>query len=101
MAMAQASSGRAGPRIPRWHRIAAWLSAGANLLLFDGSPDETVSGRSWRQGVMQQPPSPRWARRRELIDRLFFFDPGHCQSSHEYDRIFARFILGIDEKDIP
>lgn len=87
------SPGQAGPRFPRWLRLAQWGSAGLNVILFNGSPDETISGRAYRQGVLQSPPSPRWARARRIIDRLFWFDPDHCRKSHEADLAFARAVL--------
>jgi hypothetical protein len=62
-----------------------------NVWLFNGSPDETVSGRSYRQGVLLA--DPVWARRRVLIDRLFFLAPDHCRRSHEADVEFAREVL--------
>ena len=62
-----------------------------NVLLFNGSPDETVSGRSWREGVIAG--DVTWARRRVLIDRVFFWQRGHCRSSHARDLAFARAIL--------
>ncbi|HEV7458242.1 MAG TPA: hypothetical protein VGN96_15835 [Roseococcus sp.] len=92
------SVGKAGQDTPRWLRLAAWLSAGLNLLLFNGSPDETLSGRAYRQGVLQQPPSRRWAAYVRWIDRAFFWQPGHCRQSHEQDRAFARVILAAQQE---
>ena len=46
-----------------------------------GWPDETLSSRAWRwekDGVRSWP--------RELIDVLFFFDPGHCSESYLSER---------------
>jgi len=85
------SPGQVGPRTPRWLRISQWLSQGVNVLLFNGSPDETLSGRSWRQGVLLG--NARWARAARIIDRLFWFDPDHCRKSHQADIAFARAIL--------
>lgn len=74
-------------------KAATLISQAANALLLGGHVDETVSGRAYRQGVLQSPPSPRWARARRIIDRLFWFDPDHCRKSHEADIAFARAIL--------
>jgi hypothetical protein len=59
-------------------------------VLFGGSPNETLSGRSYRQGVVAG--HPQWRRSAEMINRLFL-DPKHCKSSHELDVDFARAIL--------
>lgn len=86
----------AGQDGSRLHRFAAWLSQGANLLLFNGSPDETISGRAWRQGQLQG--YPGWAIARRVIDRLFFWDPDHCKNSHQQDVNFATTILKLYEE---
>lgn len=85
------SPGQVIARSPRWLRLAQWGSAGLNVIFFNGSPDETISGRAYRQGVLQG--NARWARARRIIDRLFWFDPDHCRKSHAADRAFARAIL--------
>jgi hypothetical protein len=43
--------------------------------------DETLSARSWR---MRQAKPFTWLQ--PLIDRLFFWDANHCQSSYESER---------------
>ncbi|HVL71238.1 MAG TPA: hypothetical protein VM434_05050 [Beijerinckiaceae bacterium] len=86
------SEGRAS-RVARTLTLASQL---ANVWLFDGSPDETVSGRAWREGVLD----PVWARRRRRIDALFralFGERDHCRAAHEADRAFARLILGLPD----
>lgn len=40
--------------------------------------DETISAHAWRRRG-----SPVWAVARFLIDRLFFWEPNHCQSAYE------------------
>lgn len=92
------SLGRAGQDAPRWLRLAAWLSAGVNLMLFNGSPDETLSGRAHRQGVLQRPPSRRWAAWARWINRIFFWQADHCRESHEQDVAFARAILAAQQE---
>ena len=78
-------------------RFAAWLSQGANLFLFGGSPDETLSGRSFRQGTLLG--SPKWQRRQAIIDRIF--GQGHCAASHAADVAFAREILRLNKETQP
>lgn len=41
-----------------------------------GEPDETLSARAYR--VREK--HPAWAR---WIDRLFFWQPGHCKTAYE------------------
>jgi hypothetical protein len=74
-------------------RFAAWLSQGANLVLFNGSPDETLSGRSFRMGTLLG--FPKWQRRQRFIDRIF--GKGHCAASHADDVRFAKEILSLDK----
>ena len=66
------------------------LSQMLNVILFDGSPDETVSGRSYRQGYLEG--DLDWEKRRRRIDRLFFWEVNHCRQSHQKDVGFARMI---------
>jgi hypothetical protein len=86
--------GRAGQHGPWLWRFAAWLSQGANLILFNGSPDETCSGRSFRLGTLYG--NPKWLARQKRIDRIF--GEGHCAASHEDDVRFAREILAAAER---
>lgn len=78
----------------RWlWRFAAWLSQGVNLVLCNGSPDETLSGRAWRQGQVLG--HPGWARARRVIDTLFFWQAAHCRGSHQQDLDLARHLNRI------
>lgn len=75
------------PRMPRpiyiLYRLAesllASLSRFGNAAFFAGSTHQTISARCWIEG--QQ--SPKWARRRRLVDALFFFQPEHCRGAWE------------------
>ena len=87
---------RVGQTGSRLARFSAWLSQGANLTLFNGSPDETISGRAWRQGRLLG--HPTWAARRRRIDRLFFWDIHHCMKSHQQDVKMARSIIKLYEE---
>ena len=78
----------------RLSRLAALVSQAANVLLFNGSADETISGRAWREGDLRG--DPVWHHRRLLIDRLFWTlarQPDHCRESHQRDVEFALLIL--------
>lgn len=74
-------------------KIAALGSQLLNVVLFNGSPDETVSGRAYRQGVLQL--DSGWAKRRRLINRLFWWQPDHCHNSHLQDLRMARAIVAL------
>lgn len=61
----------------RKHRIADATSRLLNVLLFDGMPDESISGRAWRE-----PPSRKW----DMLGRIanaIYRDPDHCRKAHE------------------
>lgn len=61
-----------------------------NVIIFDGNPDETVSGRSYREGVLNG--NAVWHRRHEMINKLFLWDDQHCRNSYLKDVKFARKI---------
>ena len=64
--------------------VATALSQLANAVLLAGDPNETISGRVYREGRTFYV---------SLIDAVFFFQDEHCFNSHLADRIFARKIL--------
>lgn len=71
-------------------RTATLCSQLLNVWVFDGSEDETVSGRAWRDGVLGG--DPIWQRRAERIDKVFLVltlgrDVDHCRKSHEVDLV--------------
>ena len=84
---------RLGQTGGRLLRLAALGSQLINVVLFDGSPDETVSGRSYRQGVIQG--DAKWCRRRQWIEKVFFWDDDHCKKSHEQDRRMAESLMRL------
>jgi hypothetical protein len=45
--------------------------------LLGGWADETLSARSWRTNSMFRP----------IIDKIMFFDPNHCQTSYEAEKL--------------
>jgi hypothetical protein len=65
--------------------IATAISQLLNAVVLAGDPNETISGRAWREERKAVVAA---------IDLLFFFQPEHCLNSHLADRIFARKILG-------
>jgi hypothetical protein len=73
-------------RRPYLIRIGDWLSAGINTLLLDGTPDESTSGRSYRQGDLGG--DPVWQQRRRRIDWVFSrlgIEDDHCRKAYEAD----------------
>lgn len=64
--------------------VATALSQLANAVVLAGDPNETISGRVYREGRTFYV---------SMIDAMFFFQDEHCLNSHLADRIFARKIL--------
>lgn len=81
--------------IYRLSATATLTSQFVNVWVFGGNPDQTVSGRAWVEGELQDVVA--WARGRRAIDAVFqpFEGPGHCARSHGKDVEFARYILGL------
>lgn len=55
-------------------RVGDSISQFANVLLLDGDPNESISGRSYRQG---------WRKAVRVID--FFLGEGHCSGAYFAD----------------
>jgi hypothetical protein len=75
-------------RRPYLIRVGDWMSAGLNTLLLGGAPDESTSGRSWREGELEG--NPVWQRRRERIDWLIWWEADHCRRAYAADLERAR-----------
>lgn len=75
----------------RLAKLATLSSQALNVLAFNGSPDETICGRAYREGTLGG--DPVWERRRRILDRVI--GAGHCGRSHELDVDFAWLALGI------
>ena len=54
---------------------------------FRGWADESISSRAYRLSLSDPCNNCQWARK--LIDKIFFFDPNHCEESYrsEKDRL--------------
>lgn len=48
-----------------------------------GWPDETLSSRAYRCGVLDQTPKKRWVIARWIIDAIFFWQEDHCLQSYQ------------------
>lgn len=77
--------------VNRLLRLAALASQAVNVIIANGSPDETVSGRAYRRGSLGG--DPGWLRVKIIIDKVFFFQKEHCRKSHEMDVSFAKMIM--------
>jgi hypothetical protein len=56
----------------------AALSIALNVVVFNGSTRETTSSRAYIDGKTD----PKWARRRDFIDALFFLKTDHCAGAY-------------------
>lgn len=69
--------------INRFIRIGDALSQLLNVLLLNGHPNESLSGRAWRTQSV-------WYK---VIDLLFWFDANHCKSAYNNDIEYAKSLL--------
>lgn len=60
-------------------RLGDSLSQMANVLLANGAPDESMSGRSYRSVILSDSPKLRWRIVRRAANLLFFWQEDHCQ----------------------
>ena len=67
-------------------RIGSCLSHLANVILLNGHPNESISGRAWRNGWRIVP----------LINALFFWQNNHCRGAYSADMAWA--IEYLDER---
>ena len=67
-------------------RILNAVSQLCNVVLLNGHPNESISGRSYREN---------W-KLRHVIDAILWFDEDHCMNSHLNERVWARHILSLD-----
>lgn len=53
----------------------------ANVALFFGQPDETVSARSYRLRA-----HPLWGLLQRTLDHVFWWQKNHCQQCYDWER---------------
>lgn len=68
-------------------RVGNALSQLLNVALLNGHPNESISGRCYREG---------WTTAQKVIDTIFWFDPEHCMSSHLNERVWCRLIINTE-----
>lgn len=74
-------------------KVGDLASQALNTVVFNGSPDESTSGRSYRQGVLGG--HKGWSRMRRFVDGLFaLVERDHCKKAYEADLERARRRLG-------
>jgi len=74
--------------VRRLIKIGDALSQLLNVILLNGHPNESLSGRAWRT-------KSKWYK---VIDALLWFDANHCQVAYENDLKYAiSLVNGIDE----
>jgi hypothetical protein len=76
-------------------RVGDLASQALNTILLGGSPDESTSGRSYRQGVLQD--HKGWSLMRRFVDGLFsVYEEDHCKKAYyaDLERAKARLAQG-------
>jgi hypothetical protein len=64
-------------------RVGDALSQLLNVVLLNGHPNESLSGRAWRTKSL-------WY---SVIDTLLWFDKDHCRVAYENDLAYAKELL--------
>lgn len=65
-------------------RVGDLASQALNTVALMGTPDESTSGRSYRQGTLEG--CPRWQRAQRFIDWLFSpWEKEHCKKAYNAD----------------
>ncbi|HAI59341.1 MAG TPA: hypothetical protein DCM32_05630 [Xanthomonadaceae bacterium] len=72
---------------PYLQRLGDATSQWVNVALANGMPDESLSGRAWRNTALRSPPRWQWRIVRTLAEVLFWpIDQGqHCRRAFEQD----------------
>jgi hypothetical protein len=73
--------------------LGAFLSTILNVVVFSGSTHQTTSSRAYIEGQTD----PKWARRRDFIDRVFFIQPDHCGGAWAKEVYNARKTLQLSQ----
>lgn len=76
------------PTMKRLIKLGDALSQLINAVVFNGSPNESLSGRSCREQLWTE----------KFIDELFWFDPYHCENAHLNDLHYAVELLKQEER---
>ena len=71
--------------------VVSLLSRAVNAFLFGGSTAQTLSARAYQDSLT----SAKWARRRRIIDAIFFWDRDHCRRWYHEDIERMRHALRV------
>lgn len=74
------------------NRLAGVISRFFNVLLLNGHPAESISGRCWRMRL-QNPDSRWWWRLCRFVDTLFFWELDHCMAAYIDDIRYSEYRL--------
>lgn len=69
-------------------RLFGSISRFINVLILNGHPSESISGRSWRSRL-EQPHNNVWKQATRVIDFIFFWDREHTRTSYLLDIQYA------------
>jgi len=61
----------------RWFRFLISLDQMANVVLWNGMPDETISARAWREQDTSLI---------KFLNLLFFWQENHCKECYEWEQ---------------
>lgn len=79
---------------PTWIiRVGDAASQLVNVMLLNGDPNESVSGRCFRRVVLEGSSNWGWKAGLWLIDTAFFWQARHCQKAHQHDVLKAKMLL--------
>lgn len=68
----------------------------ANTVLA-GTPDETLSSRAYRCGVIATSPKRRWVITHAVVNKLFFWQHEHCKKAYESERNRSHLVRGFTQ----
>lgn len=69
------------------YRVGIAIDQLANTII-GGYPNETLSARAWRRGRVEG--DETWSGVQVVIDRLFYFDPRHCEESYLHTKVVTK-----------
>ena len=77
------------------HGISHTTSAMLNTIVFGGDMYTSTSARAHMEKH-----EPEWAKRRNFINNMFFWQEDHCKGAWQadYDRAFNKFFANIPDK---
>ncbi|WP_036590443.1 hypothetical protein [Oceanospirillum maris] len=77
-------------------RVGDLASQALNTILLGGTPDESTSGRSYREGVLGG--HKGWSQMRKIVDWLFsVYEEDHCKKAYHADLERARARISRSE----